>query len=413
MLAWIFTGLLALAPTWADAQLSFEQALSLATHDTPAVQADTARIAALRAQAIPADALPDPKLVVGLDNLPITGRDSFSLSRDFMTMQKVGIQQAWTNRAKREARRHGAEAKIGTANATALTTRLKLRRDAALAWLEVYYAERKLAALRDLSEENTRASHTVPGQVAAGALDPVAALAPEIDTLELADRHEALAAERDQARVELARLIGAAAELPLSVSPPHIEVEPAHLRAHVQQHPELLEFASRLDEARAAMTAAAADKRPDWDFEVAYAHRGPEYGDMISAEVSIDLPLFAEHRQDPLIAARLQDLAALEAERAQMLRDHAAALERGLVRHARDRQRLVRYQTQRLPLAKRRATLAAAAYAAGSIDLETLLDTRGTLIETRLELLDATAAVTLSAADLYYTYEGGEHDAHE
>src|SRR3546814_12516288 len=45
-------------------------------------------------------------------------------------------------------------------------------------------------------------------------------------------------------------------------------------------------------------------KRPDWGFEVMYGRRDPMFGDMVSAGVTVSLPLFASRRQDPLIAAR-------------------------------------------------------------------------------------------------------------
>jgi outer membrane protein, heavy metal efflux system len=413
MLPWILGTLLVLAPGWVHAQLSFNEALTLATHDAPRLNADAARVAALRAEAIPSDALPDPKLVVGVENLPITGQDSFSFTRDFMTMEKIGVQQAWTNRAKREARRRGANAKVDTATVAASVTRLNLRREAALAWLAVYFAERKLAALTAAVDENARLLKTVAGRYAAGTLNPVAALAPQAAALDLDEQRETLEAASAQARLELQRLVGAAADLPLGSQVPTFPLEPAHLRAHLEKHPELLEFAARLDVARATVAVAEADKRPDWEIEVAYAHRGPDFGDMVSAEVSIDLPLFQTQRQDPIVAARLHDLAMLEAERAQMLRDHQAELERGLNEHRRLTQRLTRYQKQRLPLAERAAALAEAAYAARDIELDEVFAARQALIATRLAEIDATAEVVTSAARLYYTYEGGEHDARE
>src|SRR3546814_11142468 len=57
-------------------------------------------------------------------------------------------------------------------------------------------------------------------------------------------------------------------------------------------------------QAEADVRLARAEKRPDWSVSAGYSRRGPNYADMVSVGVSIDLPLFAKHRQDPIITAR-------------------------------------------------------------------------------------------------------------
>ena len=44
-------------------------------------------------------------LTVGIDNLPITGRDAFDTRIDDMTMKKIGLRQEIPARAKRKAQR--------------------------------------------------------------------------------------------------------------------------------------------------------------------------------------------------------------------------------------------------------------------------------------------------------------------
>ena len=44
--------------------------------------------------AIAAGQLPDPVLKFGVDNLPLSGPDRLSLSRDFMTMRRIDIDVA-------------------------------------------------------------------------------------------------------------------------------------------------------------------------------------------------------------------------------------------------------------------------------------------------------------------------------
>ena len=52
--------------------------------------------------------LPDPRLKLGLENLPVTGSGRFRYDYDFMTQRSVGIAQEFPNAAKRSARNRRA-----------------------------------------------------------------------------------------------------------------------------------------------------------------------------------------------------------------------------------------------------------------------------------------------------------------
>jgi hypothetical protein len=48
--------------------------------------------------------LPDPVLKFGVENLPVNGPDRLSLSRDFMTMRRIGLSQELPSAQKRQLR---------------------------------------------------------------------------------------------------------------------------------------------------------------------------------------------------------------------------------------------------------------------------------------------------------------------
>ena len=75
--------------------LSLEEAVERALQVAPQVSARTANLEAVQALTLSAGRLPDPQLVIGVDNLPVTGRDAYSMTSDFMTMRKVGVMQAF------------------------------------------------------------------------------------------------------------------------------------------------------------------------------------------------------------------------------------------------------------------------------------------------------------------------------
>ena len=91
--AWLLCCALGLAPSAYAQDLSFNDAIERAAGDGPTIEAHTAALDAARHAVRPAGALPDPQLVVALDNVPVTGVDRYRLNRDEMTMQRVGVMQ--------------------------------------------------------------------------------------------------------------------------------------------------------------------------------------------------------------------------------------------------------------------------------------------------------------------------------
>ena len=84
--------------------LSLESALKLAQTRSSLLLAHDSAATASFEMALSASQLPDPTLKLGINNLPVTSSDRFSLSRDFMTMRSVGVMQEFTRSDKREAR---------------------------------------------------------------------------------------------------------------------------------------------------------------------------------------------------------------------------------------------------------------------------------------------------------------------
>src|SRR5438128_1439803 len=93
--------LLALLALAAFAQ-SLQDAQRRALERSRQLAAQDFAVTASREMAVAAGQLPDPVLKLGVDNLPISGSDQFSLTRDFMTMRRIGVMQELTRGEKRE-----------------------------------------------------------------------------------------------------------------------------------------------------------------------------------------------------------------------------------------------------------------------------------------------------------------------
>lgn len=401
---WVAFTACALAMPGLAAALTLDQALRLAEREAPSLAAQAANLDAATQAAIPAGELPDPKLALGLQNVPIEGDDRWQLDREPMTMQMVGVMQEVPNRAKRRARVEAAQAGIASAGALERVERLKVRRETALAWIGARAVEQKLQLFQTLYDENRLLAKAVQARLAGGRGQAADSLAPKQEAALLAEQEDELQRSRTQARAALRRWVGAAADEPLSGTWPNWRVDDLGYRHHLQRHPELQAFAPMTHEAQARVRLAEADKQPDWSWELAYQKRGEAFGDMVSVQFTFDLPLFAASRQDPKIAAKRAEVLRLEAEREAVTRDHLQQLDDDLAEYQRLDRALQRSRQTLVPLAEEKVRLALADYRAGRGELVSLIGARRELIENRLKQIDFTEQRALTSARLYFAY---------
>ncbi|MCG3202541.1 MAG: hypothetical protein NFCOHLIN_02424 [Gammaproteobacteria bacterium] len=396
--------LLATSPHLAAEVLTFDRALALAESSAPSLAAQDDGVESARSSAIAAGRLPDPRLFAGIESLPVSGPASWTLDEEPMTMARIGVMQEIPNSAKRRAEKELAAAGIARAEAARAVERLRVRRETAVAWLRRYHLERKRALLDELDRENRLLAEGVNARIAAGEAGVPEAVLPRQEAAALEERRDELAAEVTRSIAALRRWLGDAAAAPLAGSPPAFAIEHQPLRHRLQRHPELAEFASLSAEAEAEVHAADAMKTPDWGVELAYGRRDPDFGDLVSLQVSIDLPLFTARRQDPLIAARQAQLNRIDAERETMLREHGEELESQLADHERLQRAVGRQRETVIPLAREKVELTLTAYGAGQSDLDAVLAARRELIESRWRSIELDSELAQLEALLHYAY---------
>lgn len=387
--------------------LTFDEALRLAQAKAPQLKAREENVAAAQSNSVPAGELPDPKLALGIDNLPVNGPDAYSVSSDFMTMRRIGVMQEVPSSAKREARIAVAQGRVAVAEAQTRITRLTVLREAASAWIARASVEQELARMDDLRAENRLLDSAVKGMLAGGKGTPTDTVMPRQEAALIEDRADELRTRREQAIATLKRWIGAAAEEPLQGTSPDWPISHEVLAHSLHRHPELTEFDSQERMLDAEIGEAQAEKKPDWALELAYQQRGPQFSDMVSLQVSFDLPIFPGSRQDPKIAAKRAERAGLDAEREATLREHAAMLESDLAEHRRLANAVKRQREVLLPLADEKVALAMAAWRGGKGSLAEVIAARRERIDTELKVIELEGQSRQIAARLYYAY--GDH----
>ena len=397
---------LAMVSTFAQAQtsgLSLDQALQMAAQRSASSQAASASVQASREMAAKSDQLPDPMLKFGVDNLPVNRSDKFSLTRDFMTMRRVGIEQQWLSADKRTARAERGQRAVEIEEANYLTNVAKVREETATAWINMLYAQRTVELLKALENEAAQDATTGQATLRSGKSGASDALQAQLTLSQAQDRIRKGEQALKSARTALARWIATPVEYVSSALPtltshvPNLPVEELE-----KYHPMLLSARRAITLADAETTVASKERNPDWSFEAAYAQRGSQYSNMMSFGVSIPLPVNRAQRQDRDIAEKsaLGTKARMQYEDA--LRDLRAEIEDQSITLASLKERTEQLKTHLLPTANQQVEVATAAYRSGTGNLAAVFNARRMALDAQMQVLDVEKEAATTWAKLEY-----------
>ncbi|MFO1323778.1 MAG: TolC family protein [Burkholderiales bacterium] len=372
----------------AEAPLTLAEAQRRALARAPQLSAQDAAAAAAREMAVAAGQWPDPVLKLGVDNLPVDGADAWSLTKDFMTMGRIGVMQEIVSSDKRQTRAARFEREAEKAQVERAAAQANVARDVALAWLDRYYAEATVALIERQAAEAAL-------EIEAAEVAYRSGRGTQADVFAARGAKAALAEKASDARrrvatsvTMLARWVGPGADAPLSAAPDMASVPiDAGRMDDVAHHPQIAALTRALDLANAEVDVAQANRNPGWSVEVAYQQRGPAYSNMMSFAVSIPLPWDRANRQDRDVAARLALVDQARAQREDALRARVAEVAAMLDEWRNGRERLALYADSILPLARDRTEAATTAYRGGKGTLADVLAARRAELDVRRDAL--------------------------
>ncbi|MDH5579589.1 MAG: TolC family protein, partial [Betaproteobacteria bacterium] len=290
---------LAAAPAQAQ-PLSLQEALRTAETQSPRLSAQRFAADAAAAQVGRAAELPDPKLRLGLENLPVTGEDRLRYDRDFMTMRSVGLMQEFPNADKRAARNVRATRMHELEGANVQAQRSALQREIATAWLDVHYAERVREALERRVRQFRLQADAVSAAISRGRQNAADSFmlrqALEGASVRVIEQERQV----ERSRLALSVLIGAAARRELAPAPDTGQLLHAQERLleRLERHPALRTVEEREALARAEVELARSARKSDWALELGYAQRRPSFDNMITVMATFELPWQTGRRQD-------------------------------------------------------------------------------------------------------------------
>ncbi len=390
------------------AQLSLAQAERIAVDRDAVLGQLSQQSLALRQRAIAGAQLNDPQLRFGAVNVPV---DSLDLSAENMTMLQFGLRQEFPAGDTRRLTRQQMEQSASASDAAAIDRRLQVRREVRQLWTELAYLERAgelLAVEEDWLEQFRRSALS---RYSSGKGSQVDVLRAGLDAARLREQQMGLDRDAGRYRERLVRWLGeadAARAGPFTL-PANGGLESlALLQEKLLAHPAHLDMERRIASADTAVELARQRNRPGWMLDVSYGLRsgndaaGDTRSDLISAVVSIDLPLFGANRQDREVAAAQAEASGLHDLHLNHQRELSGVLGEAWEVARQTSELETFYATELLPLADQSVQAAMLSWRNDRSGIEQVVQARRIALETRLKHLRLAAERALAHYEIDY-----------
>ncbi|MDA3971931.1 MAG: TolC family protein [Desulfobulbaceae bacterium] len=285
----------------ADPPLFLEQAVEESLAANPGLEAIKARADALAHIPEQRGSLPDPKLTLGIANLPL---DSFSTTQENMTQMQVGLSQGLPFPGKLALMEESARQESLAAVADVDEEQLHLVKDVKTVWWNLFFLDRAIETVkrnRELLHQLVTISQT-KYQVGKGLQQDV--LLAQLELSKLLDAKIDLQNTRQnqvsRLNALLNRPIDQVINLPDSASTTLPTLLPLEaLQGNAQKiRPLLIGLDKKIEASRAKVDLAHKDYYPDFTVGAIYGHRngqnlnGTDRADFGSLGVTMTLPFF-------------------------------------------------------------------------------------------------------------------------
>ena len=374
-IAWLFS-------PW-HAPVQGEPLVSLiqeAVNNSGDIQATRQEILGLEAEADYAKALPNPKLGVGILNLPV---DGFAFDQEPMTQKQISVTQRFPWPGKRGLAFGTRQLSVQKGEAKFMAQLLSLQRGISQAYYELWFVGESIRVNKELSGLVTQAIHASESSYSAGRGMQQAVLKAELELSRLAD--EALAL-KSRHRILEARINGLLQRehyqkiMPDAPSgPPAVRPVQTWIAEALVTNPKLDQLEQSVALGHAFVALAEKEAMPDVDIKVAYGQRdddpqGNNRDDFVSLSASFPLPIWKKNRENRLIASKRAG------ERAAFLnyQGYRRALPHRIKGLATDLEtsvdRYLYYKEDLIPRARQISMASVSRYEVGKADYEDMID---------------------------------------
>ena len=416
-------------------QLDSLVALALARN--PAIRAASASADAARHHVVVAATAPDPVLMAGIQNQPLGRESATSLMSesapggpDPMTMHMVGVSQTIPFRGKLALRRRIAEQEARGAGVAIERARREVERDVKDAYYELAFLDQGLAIVTRNRDMLASLVRITDARYSLGTASQPDVLQARIEASRVAETASSLAERRRAALARLNAAIGRAGDTP--VSGPAIPARIVHAAvagssadvrfvsnalgaraagsplppldalqdAAVANDPSIREHEAMIAAQAARVELAGKERLPDVDVTVQYGQRGGGLADMVSASVSVPLPIFHRRKQREVVLEATAQLHLLHAEHDSAVNALHLRVAQLVSELERERTQLALYTKAMLPQGRAALTSTAASFQVGKADLVAVLDVQSTLFTTETDYFRALTDFARNLAEL-------------
>ncbi len=378
---------------------TLDSLVALALRSNPSIRAAASRAMATHAGIAPAGARPDPMLMAGIQNFPISS-PGFSAE---MTMKMVGVSQTFPYPGKLGLETRVAEYRSDAASDQLAQTKLDVVRDVREAYYDLVFADRALEIVQRNAGLLQSLVSVSQAQYTTGRGTQSDVLRARTEAVRVNVEASQLTVQHRTALAQLNALLDRASDVPVN----HLAIAARLRRAAVADSADQVHFAStalgapaadspllpldslqalavihnpqlRAQEAAiAAQSARVALARkatlPDINVALSYGQR-QNLSDMVSATVSIPIPLQRGRKQYAEVAAANADLTAFEATRQALANTIRADIARRIGDTGQARTELALYKRAILPQAQATFASATASYQVGRVDFTSVVD---------------------------------------
>lgn len=368
------------------------------------------RLAHAAAARVPqAGALPDPMLSAGLMFVPVP---SFDFNRDGMTMGSVQVGQRLPAAGTRGAREAVARQNLHVVERQADEVELAVVTRLKNGYFELLFVDRALDVVARNRSLVVDLAEVARARFAVGRTPQQDVLRAQTEVTRLEEQVAGIRARRVETVAEINALLNRSPTAALGpVYPDEVRAlalarpRPGAFTAAalqgglgedlpslaelqevaVRNRPMLLAHVHRIEAGREAVRLADRERFPDVDVMLGYGARR-DRSDMLTAMVSVPLPVFAGRKQRQAVIEAEQEVAADELRHYQMVAAIQADVASRYAALVRTREQILLLNEGVVPQARATIESAAAAYQAGRVEFATLIEAQATLFRTEIEL---------------------------
>ncbi len=366
-----------------NSPLSFEKAIKSAQKNDPWLTGNLHKQRSVESMSIAVSTLPDPKISLGLANLPT---DGFNFGQEGMTQAKVGITQMFPRgntldiksqqlRIQSEAfpyQRQNREAKVAVTVGSL--------------WLDAYRVQQSIALIeknRSLFEQLADVAEASYSSTL-GKTRQQDIVRAQLELTRLEDRLDKLAQQKNRYEGMLSQWLTKFSKVNnssqsiaistdfslhnilLSQQIPQIDLlnsdlvhrknwlKPEDLVHYFKGHPSVVAIDKKVNATKTGIELAKQKYKPEWGVNASYGYRdedpmGNSRADLFSMGVTFDLPLFTENRQDKEVQSAISKAEAIKTEKILLLRQLLGSYSSAKGRLLRLKDRQILYKSKLLP----------------------------------------------------------------